>query len=82
VRAYVKRHGIDFPIALDPTGAVFHELGGAEFPTHVFLDGLGNVTCVALGPLTRSQMGNEIAVAIAATPKTPAFSPSKSATTP
>ena len=66
VHAYVKRHAIDFPIALDSTGSVFKALGGQEYPSHMFLDSAGNVTCVAIGMLKRTQMDNEIAVAIAA----------------
>jgi peroxiredoxin len=66
VHAYVTRHAIDFPIALDSTGSVFKALGGEEYPSHMFLDSAGNVTCIALGMLKRSQMDNEIAVAIAA----------------
>jgi thiol-disulfide isomerase/thioredoxin len=65
VRDFVKKHGIDFPIVMDTTGSVFKDLGGAEYPSHVFLDRDGYVTCVAVGMLERKQMDNEIAVAMA-----------------
>jgi AhpC/TSA family len=63
VLAFVKRHGINFPVALDSTGSVFKALGGKYFPSHVFLDRDGYATCVALGSLNRVEMDNEIAVA-------------------
>jgi hypothetical protein len=44
----------------------FKALGGQEYPSHMFLDSAGNVTCVALGMLKCEQIDNEIAVAIAA----------------
>jgi hypothetical protein len=65
VHAFVKKYQIDFPIVLDSTGSLFKDLGGIYFPSHVFLDRDGYVTCVAKGILKHDQMDNEIAVAIA-----------------
>ena len=45
--------------------AVFDGMGGAAYPSHVFLDRDGYITCVAIDMLDRKQMDNEIAVAMA-----------------
>ncbi len=64
-RAFVARYRIDFPVALDTRGVVFKGFGGNAFPTHIFLDRVGHITCVAHGALAEAQMDNEIAVAVA-----------------
>ena len=69
-RAFRDRHRISYPIALDDTGSVFEALGLHEFPTHVFLDARGVISCVSIGDLTPDQMDNEVAVAAARAPKT------------
>ena len=67
-RAFRDRHKIQFPIALDETGSVFHSLGFKTFPTHVFFDSIGLITCFSGDGLTPDQMDNEIAVALARMP--------------
>jgi len=64
-RAFVARYHIDYPVAMDSRGIVFKGFGGNAFPTHVFLDRTGHITCVAHGALAEAQMDNEIAVAVA-----------------
>ena len=71
VRAFVAKYHIDYPVGLDSRGIVFKGLGGNRFPTHVFLDRAGHITCVAHGALTSNQMDNEIAVAHAGGPDRP-----------
>lgn len=63
-RAFVAKYHIDYPVALDSRGVVFKGFGGNVFPTHIFLDRTGHITCVAHDALTSSQMDNEIAVAL------------------
>lgn len=67
VRAFRDRHNIAFPIALDKTGSVFHGFGFHGYPTHVFLDAAGAISCISVGDLTPEQMDNELAVALART---------------
>ncbi len=71
VRAFVAKYHIDYPVGLDSRGIVFKGLGGNGFPTHVFLDRAGHITCVAHGALTSNQMDNEIAVALASAQERP-----------
>lgn len=79
VRAFRDRHGIAFPIALDTGGSVFRGFGFHGYPTHVFLDATGAISCVSVGDLTPAQMDNELAVALARTAlpqaKVPATTP-------
>lgn len=65
VRAFVGRYGMDYTVVLDPHATVFHGFGGNAFPTHIFLDRTGHITCVAHGALQSREMDNEIAVALA-----------------
>ena len=68
VRVFRDRHKIPFPIALDTKGSVFDALGLRNYPTHVFLDAQGVISCLSVGDLTPAQMDNEIAVALARKP--------------
>ena len=63
-RIFRDRHRIPFPIALDETGSVFNQLGFIGIPTQMFLDRTGRITCAAMTELTRTDMDNEIAVAL------------------
>ncbi len=67
-RAFRDRHKIPFPIALDSKATVFDSLGFKNFPTHMFVDARGLVSCLSVGDLTPAQMDNEIAVASARHP--------------
>ena len=68
VRAFRDRHKIVYPIALDESSEVFHELGLRGYPTHLFFDANGMVSCVSVGDMTPDQFENEIAVALARPP--------------
>jgi thiol-disulfide isomerase/thioredoxin len=68
VRAFREQHTITFPIALDDKGAVFESFGLPGFPTHIFMDASGLISCVSLGGLALSEMDNEVAVALARVP--------------
>ncbi len=68
VRAFRERHNVTYPIALDDTGAVFKAFGFDSFPTHMFLDAKGAISCISIGDLTPDQMDNEVAVALARAP--------------
>ena len=64
VREFRKRHRIPYTIALDDTGAVFKSLGFIYYPTHVFIDARGYISCISIGDLTPEQMDNEVSVAL------------------
>jgi thiol-disulfide isomerase/thioredoxin len=68
VRAFRDRHHITYKIALDDTGAVFKALGFHAYPTHMFLDAKGAISCISIGDLTPEQMDNEVAVALGRAP--------------
>jgi len=68
VRAFRARHHVTYPIALDDKGTVFKAFGFNAFPTQMFLDASGAISCVSIGDLTPDQMDNEVAVAIARAP--------------
>jgi thiol-disulfide isomerase/thioredoxin len=72
VRDFRDRHKIPFPIALDSHGRVFHALGFSNWPTHIFLDSRGLISCISIGDLTPDEMDNEIAVALERAPLAPA----------
>ena len=76
VRAFRDRHGITFPIALDDKGAIFKNFGLPGFPTHMFIDASGLISCISVAGLAASEMDNEVAVALA---RAPAPLPSPSA---
>jgi cytochrome c biogenesis protein CcmG/thiol:disulfide interchange protein DsbE len=63
-RAFRDLHKIPFPITLDGEAKVFDSLGFRGFPTHMFVDARGLISCLTDGDLTPAQMDNEIAVAL------------------
>jgi thiol-disulfide isomerase/thioredoxin len=79
-RAFRDLHNIPFPIALDKEGTVFNSLGFRGFPTHLFVDARGLVSCLTDGDLTPAQMDNEIAVALARQAKPQAKASASAAT--
>jgi hypothetical protein len=68
VRAVRARHHVTYPIAPDDKGTVFKAFGFNSFPTQIFHDASGAVSCISIGDLTPDQMDNEVAVAIARAP--------------
>jgi thiol-disulfide isomerase/thioredoxin len=72
VRSFRERHHITYKIALDDKGIVFSALGFQAYPTHMFIDAKGTVSCISVGDLLPEQMDNEVAVALARAPLTPA----------
>lgn len=56
VRAYARRHELDYAIGLDPTGAVKALYGNLGLPSHIFLDGDGVIRDRYLGQLTADLM--------------------------
>jgi thiol-disulfide isomerase/thioredoxin len=69
-RGFRVKHNIPYPIALDETGSVFRALGLKQYPTHVFVDAIGMISCISVGDLTAEQMDNEVSVAAARHPAT------------
>jgi peroxiredoxin len=75
-RGFRIKHNIPYPIALDETGSVFQALGLRQYPSHVFVDAIGMISCISVGDLTPQQMDNEVSVAAARHPATGSGRPS------
>lgn len=65
VQAFVKRYGIDVPVALDADGTTFkHFLGLQAIPTAAFYTAKGILTCMETQELTWKELDNEASAAL------------------
>ena len=60
VRDYALAHGLDYPIALDRTGAAMTLYRAGGLPSHVFLDGHGRLVDRYAGQLTAALMAEHL----------------------
>ena len=52
VRAYMKQHGLTYPVVLDPQGELARKLGVHAFPSSFFVDDLGEIRAREVGYTT------------------------------
>jgi thiol-disulfide isomerase/thioredoxin len=60
VRAFRKKYGIKFPIAMDNNSGVFTALKLFYYPTSMFLKPSGRLACIRRGSLSASEMSSEL----------------------
>jgi len=61
VANYARRHGLTYPIVLDPNGVTISTYGVFGLPTHYFIDRAGVIRNRSFGPLNRAQMDQRVA---------------------
>ncbi len=61
VAAYARKHGLTYPIVLDPDGVTVSTYGVFGLPTHYFIDRAGVIVDRSFGELDRAQMEQRVA---------------------
>jgi cytochrome c biogenesis protein CcmG/thiol:disulfide interchange protein DsbE len=60
-RAFVVSHGVDYPVLIDPRGAIANRWGVSSPPTSFLVAADGTVVKAYVGPLSAAQLDRDVA---------------------